>query len=506
MGTLRVLNLGAIGSGGQNTESPAIDLPPQFLTEAINVVAEQGGRVAARKSAMLVTTTRGPVASNEPIQRLYRHNHADGSTTLVGGTSSCIFKGTTTLTNVQTVASAGTWQFATLNGKLFAAQAGQDLRWFNESTWAVTTISTPAQPRAIHAAYGRLWAISGSVLYWSDLLDGTNFTTGASGSLDLQKIHTQFRDTAVAVVSFNRQIVVLCRNSIYLLGLAADLNPNNTSQPIFLKDFVPNIGCIARDTAVSTGDDVLFLADDGVRALSRSMQEQQGPSPMTDMSALNHQAIISEVVKASANLDALAAAVWPNKALYLLFVPATKEVWVFDLANRIQNTSLPTMTVWRMGDRPLYHGAYWTDDSMYFGGTGGVYDYTRHDVVETFTMTLATGWLSLGDGSTLKHLKRALLNVRGGSGQRGTLKWYVDFDDARANSVQFSLSAAQPPAQFNANEFGSSSFSPGRTINDVYTAIGNSAKYVKFVIELPVNGFEAVVNNFQVFFTQGRVR
>jgi hypothetical protein len=44
-----------------------------------------------------------------------------------------------------------------------------------------------------------------------------------------------------------------------------------------LADIITNIGCIARDTVQSTGTDLIFLSDTGVRSLGRVIQEKSNP-------------------------------------------------------------------------------------------------------------------------------------------------------------------------------------------------------------------------------------
>ncbi len=513
VGNLQTKPLGALGTLGQNSQAAEIDLPSQFATQALNVVLDQGGRMTARKSMTLATISNADLGA-VALKRVYRHNKADGTSEMVSSGNSRIFTGSSTLTSRSSGHSADRFQFASLNGKLFAAQASHTLRYFNEGTWAETTVATPASPNCIHAAYGRLWAAditnNNYTLYWSDLLDGTNFTTGASGSLDLNKIATSNRDRIVAISSFNRQIVVFGRYSIYFLGLANDLNPSNVSTPIYLADFIPNVGCIARDSIVQTGEDIVFLADDGLRSLSRSVQEREGPVPMGDLTAANTRKFRSEVISAAANAADLTAAWWPNESWYVLFSPTTSEVWVFDMANRVPEVGAPVTTVWRTGTRPVYHAAYWTDDLMYFAGTnatvGGLFKYEAYDTNDSYTAIVTTGWLSLENPATLKHLKKMLLNVRGGGGQTGFLRWYVDFNETDVFSATFTLGTTQNSSYYNVAEYNVGEYTSGVAVTELYVQMSQSAKYIKFSIELPVGGSEITLSNAQAFFTQGRTR
>jgi len=44
-----------------------------------------------------------------------------------------------------------------------------------------------------------------------------------------------------------------------------------------LADLITNVGCIARDSIVNTGTDVMFLSDTGVRSIARVIQEKSAP-------------------------------------------------------------------------------------------------------------------------------------------------------------------------------------------------------------------------------------
>jgi hypothetical protein len=508
MSQLRIKPLGALGGLGQNTESSQIDLPAEFATVAVNCFVNEHSRLSARKSMTAHTSTNTDLTATKDIERIYRHNKADASTIMVCSGNGRIFSATTTtLTSVSSGHSANLWQFASLNGKLFAAQVGHSLRWFNETTFAETTQATPSNPRAIHAAFGRLWALSadGSTLLWSDLLDGTNFTTGASGSLDLSKMHTVMRSPAIAVASFDRQIVVLCRDSIYLLGLSNDLNPNDVTTPIYLMAHVPGIGTIARDSVVATGEDLLFLADDGLRSLRRSVAEQQGPAPMTDVSALNTTALMRTVNNES-NLAKIAAAWNPEEGWFSVFLPTAKEVWQFDLSQKVPQINVPRVCVWRMGARPVFHAVYYSDDTMFYAGTGYLFVNETYDATDDYTMLVETGWLSLESPTSLAHLKALGLNLRGGSGQLGTLRWYVDFDETRSRTRTFWLGSVTSSSEYNVAQYNINEFSTGSASGDFKINIGGTCKFVKFEIAFPVEGSEITLNNAQAYYNMGRLK
>jgi hypothetical protein len=498
--------LGAIGSSGQNSQTTDIDLPAEYGTEVVNAIIDQSGRLSSRLSMLRVTDDNADLTTALGVKRIYRHNKADGTSILMCAGNGHIFSSDgDSLTSQSSGHSTDNWQFASLNGQIFAAQVGKTMRVFDDDGDNAADVVDPAAPIAIHSAYGRLWALAsdGLTLEWSDILDGDDFAAGDSGSLDLDKMHTNIRSKGVAIVSFNRMIIVLCQAQIMVFGLANDTNPNDVNTPIFLQDSIPNVGCIARDSVVQTGDDIMFLSADGVRSLSRSLAERQGPSPMMESSALNRNALVRNI---ATETEADIAACWhPGESWYQLFLPVTEEVWVFDLSSKINNAG-PKTVIWRMGDRPAYCGTWFNDDLMYYGTTGGLARNNLYDTDDAYTLTVITGWLSLGAPDSLKHFKKLILSLTGGGGQVATVKWYVDFDMNNVRTRTFTLETAADPDEYNVGEYNVAEFSTGLGTAEFGIQLSNSAKFIKLEVNLPVSASQVTINNAQLFSQMGRVK
>jgi hypothetical protein len=499
--------LGAIGSSGQNSQTTDIDLPPQFGTEVVNAIINQSGKLSSRCSMDRVTSDNADLTTALGIKRVYRHIKADGTSVMMCAGNGRIFSATATaLTSVSSGHTTDNWQFASLNGQIFACQVGKSLYSFADDGTTPAAVAVPVTPIAIHAAYGRLWALSadGLTLWWSDILDGDDFVAGSFGSLGLDNIHQGNRTPGVAIVSFNRQLIVLCTNQIIVLGLGDNLDPGDVSVPIFLQDAIPNVGCIARDSVVQTGDDIMFLSADGVRSLTRSMSEKQGPSPMVDASALNRNALVRNIeTETPANISAC----WhPGEAWYQLFLPAVEEVWVFDLSSKIEGTNGPKTVIWRMGERPAYCGTWFSNDLMFYGTTGGLANNNLYDADDSYTMIVATGWMSLGAPDSLKHFKKLILSLTGGGGQLATVRWFVDFDESTVRTRTFTLQTTADPDEYNIGEYNTAEFSNGLGTAEFGIQLSNSAKFIKIQVDLPVSASQVTINNAQLFSQLGRVK
>lgn len=122
-------------------------------------------------------------------------------------------------------------------------------------------------PRSNVALYfrNRLFILSDNNLYWADAFDDdysgafdrtTNFYRVPVGT---ERALIGVRDTG---------IVVLGQDQIW--GINPSITPAATDKPEKILD----IGCMANRTAVQVGDDVYFLAPDGVRGVFRTQQDK----------------------------------------------------------------------------------------------------------------------------------------------------------------------------------------------------------------------------------------
>ncbi len=130
------------------------------------------------------------------------------------------------------------------------------------------------KPNCALAAYGRIWVadIVGDrqTVYFSRLLDGSDFNGGDSGSLALNSVFPN-NDQIVALAAHNGFLIIFGSNNIAIYANPIDVTT------LTLQEYIPNVGCIARDSVVSTGTDVIFLSNGGVRSLTRVIQEKSLP-------------------------------------------------------------------------------------------------------------------------------------------------------------------------------------------------------------------------------------
>ena len=92
-----------------------------------------------------------------------------------------------------------------------------------------------------------------STVFYSKLLDPTDFSGTGSGSITLS-------DQIVGIKSFRNELFIFCRNSIFKLQ---DINGTPVVIPV-----AKNIGCLSGYSIQEIGGDLIFLAPDGLRTVA----------------------------------------------------------------------------------------------------------------------------------------------------------------------------------------------------------------------------------------------
>jgi hypothetical protein len=309
-------------------------------------VIDKEGRVASRKGYTMVTTNGAAVlGSSDGIESMGEFVAADGDITFLSAGNNKIFKGTTTLVDATPASytiTSNDWKFVSFNDHMFMFQRGYEPLVFSDHTGTVQKMSahtgaagTPPQGNECLAAFGRLWAADftadKSTIYWSDILDGTKWTGGSSGSINITTVWPTGYDTIVALAAHNGFLVIFGRSSIVIYSGADD------PATMVLSDTISNVGCVSRDAVVSTGKDLIFLDDSGVRSLARTIQEKS--APIGDISKNVNNDIKSLFVAETGNISMHYS---PREAFVLLNFQELGVVYAFDTRFPLQDGSSPS--------------------------------------------------------------------------------------------------------------------------------------------------------------------
>ena len=232
-------------------------------------------------------------------------------------------------------------------------------------------------------------------LFFSDTLDGDDWTGGTSGSLDLTTVWPTGFDEIVAIREFNNFLVIFGKQSILLYSGAS------APASMVLADVITGIGCIARDSVQDTGTDLIFLSDSGVRSLGRTIQEKS--NPIGNVSKNVRDDIIQRTGLETGNIKSTYS---PENAFYLLFFPSSSLVFCFDMRGTLEDGS-NRVTTWP--STKILCGSIGSDGTVFLGTSKGINEYSEFlDDTSPYTMKYYTQPLAFGDPSRLKILKELI--------------------------------------------------------------------------------------------------
>ena len=144
-GRLREETLRDVGVFGLNTEDALSVQDPRWLTEAINLVFDDSGRLTSRKGVTALTTTG---AHSEDTEAGFEYIQDPTTSEIISSGSTKIYRGTTSLTDITGTASftSGDWQFHNFNGKCLGVQQGQTVIVYSGTSFAPITASAGTVP------------------------------------------------------------------------------------------------------------------------------------------------------------------------------------------------------------------------------------------------------------------------------------------------------------------------------------------------------------------------
>lgn len=527
---LQTTTISAPGFLGINTQESSVDLSSGYALEAYNCVIDKFGRIGARKGWTKQNSSTNSDLGTNDIEFLFEL--AETEQVIAGGNNLLLTLDSGVLTTavdttVSNAAGTGTTAY-TITGnnwsassivfgegpdisphaylaqaghlplvyhKLGASHAHTGVYGFNllSDAGSVPTpyVSSPSdfKPNVVLGAYGRTWWANvvndEQTVYFSALLDGTNLSTGDSGYLSLVDVFPN-GDQVVGLAAHNGFLVIFGKRNIAIYS-----NPIDVTR-LELVDLIANVGCIARDTIINTGTDVMFLSDTGLRSISRVIQEKS--APINNIS-FNVRDDLVAFVDSETNKDRIKSAYYPKDAFYVLTLPTSKYVFCFDLRGRLQNGAC-RVTIWDSIEPTAFYTTYAGDLLIGKEGYVGKYiSYLDNDTI--YKMRYYTNNFDLGNPTSLKVLKKANFTVVGGVGQNVFIKYGFDYISSYRD-IRKTLSAGSV-YEFNVNKFGvnnvtvvgSQSFSDSTPTTNTITDTDGTHYQVAFKSVFdPSNGYD----------------
>ena len=513
---LQTASISAPGFFGLNTQDSPLDLAAGFALVATNCVIDQFGRIGSRKGWARVNASAGALGANAPAV-IHELVQTDGTLTILFAGNNKLFKldGSNAVVEL-TYGGGGTaptitannWSCASLNGITYFFQTGFDPLIYDPavSTTTYRRVSeksgyagTVPAGNIVLSAYGRLWvadtATNNTTVSFSDLLSGHVWTGGTSGSLNINQVWPNGADNITGLAAHNNFLIIFGQRQILVYSGAT------TPSTITLADTVAGIGCIARDSIQSTGKDVLFLSNSGVRSFARTVIEKS--VPIGDLSK-NVRSDFMNIV-AGETLANIKSVYSETEAFYLITLPFVKEVFCFDTRGQLQDGSF-RVTTWDSIEPTAFFSR--RNGDLLLGKTSYIAKYTgAQDDTESYRLLYYTNHADLGDANVTSLLKRLKVVVIGGTNQFVTLKWGFDF------STNYLSTNAQIPTQ-SVSEYGTAEYGANATVISQYAngvalqtlsvSASGSGKIVQTGYEADIDGSALSIQRIEIQSKDGK--
>lgn len=509
---LQTASVAAPGFFGLNTQDSPLNLDSGFALVATNCVIDQYGRIGSRKGWSRVNSSSGDLGANN-VGVIHELVQSDGTITVLFAGNNKLFKldGSNAVVEL-TYGGGGTaptitasnWSCASLNGITYFFQTGHDPLIFDPAVSTTTYrrvteksgyVGTVPSGDIVLSAFGRLWvantAAVKNTVYFSDLLAGHVWSTGTAGSLNVDRVWPSGSDEVQGLAAHNGFLIIFGKRQILVYANAT------TPSTMSLSDTVGGIGCLSRDSIQSTGKDVLFLSNSGVRSFARTIIEKS--APLGDLSK-NVRSDLMGVVggETLANIKSVYS---ESEAFYLLTLPSVKEVYCFDTRTQLQDGSF-RITTWDSIEPTALLSR--RNGDLLIGKNGYIGKYnTYQDYTSNYRMLYYTNHADLGNANVTSLLKRLKVVVIGGTNQYVTMKWGFDFI-ANYQSAN-ALIPTQGISEYGIGEYGIAEYSEGVALQTLSVSASGSGKIVQTGYESNINGAPLSIQRIEIQSKDGKI-
>jgi len=525
---LQAISFVSPGYFGLNNQDSGVSLNPAFATQAYNAVIDKSGRIGARKGWSYSTTSGGTSSSPSAI---FEFDNSDGTYTIISAGNAKLFTGETTMTekfvrdstdanNLSYTISANNWQIvqaqydsgldvsphayliqkdqATLvyhkTGTGHAHTGGYGFQRLgdvgNVPTGYTTTTFTP---NCGLSAFGRLWlADIGDdrlTVYYSVLLEASNFTGIGSGFINLEQV-VGGGDRVVAMAEHNNFLIIFCEKNIAIYAKADDLDN------LQLQDVIVGVGCIARDSVQVIGSDIMFLSNSGIRSLGRTIQEKS--LPMRDMTKNVRDQFMSIV--SGENKDQIRSVYHEAEAFYLINLPGSGFTFCLDVRSFLEDGSART-TIWDTINPKAMCST--RNRRLLLGQTNGIAVYNNYqDNGDSYNFSYFTPYIDFGDASVTKILKKIIVTIVGASNTALDIKWAFDYN---SNYQTYNVTTSNiPVAEYGIAEYGIAEYVSSAFIEQIKGQLSGSGNIIQIGVEALINGTQLSLQKLDIYSVVGR--
>lgn len=543
---LETASIAAPGFYGLNTQESSVTLSSGYALKAQNCVIDKYGRIGARRGWTPVNSAvNTDLGAANPVEFIFEVVDGGSNQVLSAGNNK-LFVGTTTMTtktvrntdnsgNATYSITGNNWQGAALAyGDItdfiphaYIAQASHPMLVYHElpvsggsfhahdsgtfgfqrvgdaGTLPSNHTTNTFMPSWVISAYGRIWcggiASDPQTVYFSDLLAGTDFLNGSAGYLNLQEVIPN-GDPIVAAAAHNGYIVFFGKKHIAIYS-----NPLDTAS-LTLVEVISNVGCIARDSIQSTGTDILFLSEAGVRSLQRVIQEKS--LPMRDISK-NVRDELMIAVTSETDLTKIKSIYYERDAIYLLTLPTTRFVYCFDTRVALEDGAM-RVTIWDSLEPKAL--CVTQNRELLLGKPGYLGKYSGHsDNNVAYRLQYYTNYFDFDAPTSLKVLKKVGWVLIGGTNQAVAVKWGFDYSEGY-QAITYTLDSATVYEYNNSTvdsipgstEYNIAEYTSGIVLDRFSINAGGSGTIMQLGLEADINGNPLSIQKIDVGIKKGK--
>jgi hypothetical protein len=506
------ITLQSPGTLGLNTQSENRAQDPRYCTRALNCVIAETGLLESRQGTARTNTT---AATGTPIMDVvFSYVEDDGTEHIVSAGGNKLWVGTTTLTDktgALTVTSDD-WQFQNYAGEVFGYNGVDAPVYWDGGAGNFLTIASKAGAAGVVAskthlsAYGRSWVVdptTPSLIKYSDLLSPHIFSGGSSGSIDMNTVWPYSNDTITCLAAHNNYLIIFCEKSIIVYSSANDVTN------IALTEVIKDIGCVARDSVQNVGDDLFFLANDGVRSLSRTILQDN--MPQMEISREIRDDLISEIN--GAVMGKVRSTYNEKQGFYVLAFVRTGDESSFQYVCDVRRSSenLYRWTTWLANAYALETSRAATDE-LYFGLAGGfIATYSGYNdtntstgnIDKTYPVIYRSAWTDAGE-SFLLIWKKVVFYIASLANISTVVTWSYDFKTTGEHSNTKSITGAGLSV-YGTAVYGTDPYSGAYSANAYTYPIDGAGSIVRIGFQAVVDGGKFAFNRIVLFFKRGRM-
>ena len=354
---------------------------------------------------------------------------------------------------------------------------------------------TDFKPNCALAAFGRVWMADvdedRQTIYFSRLLDGSDFQGGDSGFIALNSVFPSY-DRIVALGAHNGFLVVFGTNNIAIYS-----NPIDVTR-LELQDYIPNVGCAARDSIQNTGTDIIFLSNIGVVSLQRLILEKS--LPFRELSKNIRDSVIAATL---AEPESGIKSVYSEAdGFYLLSFTSQQKLFCFDTKIPLEDGSA-RVTEWN--NIQVYSFTVTQTKELFIGTNQYIAKYQGYlDNNEPYVLKYYTNYTNLNEPNNIKILKKVGYTYRGQDTKDFVTAWGFDYTEDFTKQTKSVLGGLV--YEYNIAEYGVAEYGGGDTRNGQFTVNTSGAgNVVQVGLEATISGNYLALQKIDIYAKQGKV-